>query len=71
LKLALAGTAIGVAFALAVAGLSRQLLFGVRPADPATIASVALILTIVALAACWLPAFRASHIEPTQALRNE
>ena len=71
LKLALAGTAIGVAFALAVARLLRQLLFGVRPADPATIASVALILTIVALAACWLPAFRASHIEPTQALRNE
>ena len=71
LKLALAGTVIGIAVALALSGVVRQLLFGVRPADPITIASVALILTIVALVACWLPAFRASRIEPTQALRIE
>jgi predicted permease len=71
LKLALAGTAIGIAVALALSSVVRQLLFGVRPADPITIACVALILTIVALVACWLPAFRASRIEPTQALRIE
>ena len=71
LKLALAGTVIGIAVALALSSVVRQLLFGVRPADPITIAAVALILTIVALVACWLPAFRASRIEPTQALRME
>jgi len=71
LKLALAGTAIGIAVALALSSVLRQFLFGVRPADPVTIISVALLLTIVALAACWLPAFRASRIEPTQALRIE
>jgi predicted permease len=71
LKLALAGTAIGIAVALALSSVLRQFLFGVRPADPVTIAGVALLLTIVALAACWLPAFRASRIEPTQALRIE
>ncbi len=67
LKLALAGTAIGIAVALALSRVLRQLLFGVRPADPVTIAGVAILLTFVALAACWLPAFRASRIEPTQA----
>ncbi len=71
LKLALAGTVIGIAVALALASVVRQLLFGVRPADPITIGCVALILTIVAIVACWLPAFRASRIEPTQALRIE
>jgi putative ABC transport system permease protein len=71
LKLALAGTVIGITVALALSSVVRQLLFGVRPADPFTIACVALILTIVALVACWLPAFRASRIEPTQALRIE
>ena len=71
LKLALAGTAIGIAVALALSRVLRQFLFGVRPADPVTIIGVALLLTIVALAACWLPAFRASRIEPTQALRIE
>jgi predicted permease len=71
LKLALAGTIIGIAVALALSSVVRQLLFGVRPADPITIGCVALILTIVALVACWLPAFRASRIEPTQALRIE
>jgi predicted permease len=71
LKLALAGTVIGIAVALALSSVVRQLLFGVRPADPITIACVAIILTIVALVACWLPAFRASRIEPTQALRIE
>jgi putative ABC transport system permease protein len=71
LKLALAGTAAGIAVALALSSVLRQFLFNVRPADPFTIASVALLLTIVALVACWLPAFRASRIEPTQALRIE
>jgi len=71
LKLALAGTVIGIGVALALSSVVRKLLFHVRPADPVTIISVAIILTIVALIACWLPAFRASRIEPTQALRIE
>jgi predicted permease len=71
LKLALAGTVIGIAVALALSRVLRQFLFNVRPADPITIISVALLLTLVALAACWLPAFRASRIEPTQTLRLE
>jgi ABC-type antimicrobial peptide transport system permease subunit len=71
LKLALAGSAIGIIVALALSSVVKKLLFNVRPADPITIISVAVILTIVALAACWLPAFRASRIEPTQALRIE
>ena len=71
LKLALIGAAIGVIFTLAVAGLLKQFLFGVRPADPITIISVSLLLTAVALTASWLPAYRASRIEPTQALRIE
>lgn len=71
LKLALAGTAIGIIVALALSSVVRKLLFHVRPADPITIASVAILLAIVALIACWLPAFRASRIEPTQALRIE
>ena len=71
LKLALIGTAIGIAVALALARLLEQLLFHVRPADPVTIACVALLLTLVSLAACWLPAHRASRISPTQALRMD
>jgi predicted permease len=71
LRLSLTGAAIGIVFSLAFARLLKQFLFGVRPADPATIIFVALLLTAVALAACWLPAFRASRIEPTQALRIE
>jgi predicted permease len=71
LKLALAGTIIGIVVALALSSVVRKMLFGVRPADPVTLISVAVLLTIVALAACWLPAFRASRIEPTQALRIE
>jgi len=71
LRLALAGAAIGAVLALAVAGLLKRFLFGVRPADPITIASVALLMTVVALTASWLPAYRASRIEPTEAVRIE
>lgn len=71
LRLALAGVAIGIAAALAVARVLTTLLFGVRPYDPLTIACVALLVTIVALAACWLPAKRATRVAPTTALRCE
>jgi putative ABC transport system permease protein len=70
-RLAVAGVAIGIAAALGLARLLTGLLFGVSPADPATIATVSAIMLAVALAACWLPAHRATQIAPTEALRNE
>ena len=71
LKLALTGVAIGIAAALGVTRLLAGLLFGVEPTDPITLAGVSLLLTLVALLACWLPAYRATRIAPTVALRWE
>ena len=71
LRLALTGVAIGIAVALAVTRLIADLLFGVEPSDPVTLAGVSLLLTIVALLACGLPANRATRIAPTVALRWE
>ena len=71
LRLALTGVAIGIAVALAVTRLIADLLFGVEPSDPVTLAGVSLLLTIVALLACGLPAYRATRIAPTVALRWE
>lgn len=69
--LALMGIAIGIAGALALARLMKGLLFGVEPADPATLAAVAILLSLVMLMACWLPAYRATRIAPVDALRRE
>lgn len=71
LKLALIGVAIGLASAMALTRLLAKLLFGVDPTDPSTIAAVAILLTIVAVLACWLPARRATRIQPVEALRLE
>ena len=71
LTLALTGVAIGIAVALAVTRLLAGLLFGVEPGDPVTLAGVSLLLTVIALLACWLPAYRATRIAPTVALRWE
>lgn len=67
----LAGTAVGVAGALALAGLLQGLLFGVKPRDPATFALVPLVLLVVALLAAWLPARRAGRLDPMAALRMD
>ncbi len=67
----LAATAIGVAGALATAGLLRGMLFEVAPRDPAVFAAVAAVLTAVGLVATWLPARRATLVDPTTALRSE
>ena len=65
------GVAIGLAGALAVNRLMASLLFGVQPTDVATIAFVIATLTAVTAAASWLPAWRASRLDPNVALRDE
>jgi len=71
MKLALAGVAIGLAGALALTGLMKTLLFGVSANDPLTFGSIALLLALVALLACWIPARRATRVNPIVALRHE
>jgi putative ABC transport system permease protein len=69
LKLALVGVAIGLAAAGALTRFLTKLLFGVIPTDPLTILAVAMLLALVAILACWLPARRATRIRPIEALR--
>jgi predicted permease len=70
-RLAIAGVAAGILAALALTKLMRSLLFGVSAADPLIFAVVAVLLTIVAMAACWIPARRAMRTDPVVALRHE
>ena len=65
------GMAIGVPAALAVATLVRARLFGIEPADPATIAAAAVAMVVAAGVAAWLPARRAALLDPVVALRYE
>jgi len=69
--LVLAGIGIGLAGALALTRLMSSLLFGVDTTDAATFAAVPALLAAVALAACYLPARRAAHVDPTVALRYD
>jgi predicted permease len=69
--LALAGLGIGIGCALMVTRLMRGLLFGVSPTDAPTVAAVAILLALIAIAACYLPARRAMRVDPMVALRCE
>jgi ABC-type antimicrobial peptide transport system permease subunit len=69
--IALIGLAAGTAAALALAGTLSSLLFGVRPWDPATLASAAALLAVVTLAASYLPARRAARVDPVAAMAAE
>jgi putative ABC transport system permease protein len=70
-RLALLGVALGLAASLLLTRLMRDLLYGVSASDPLTLAGTAILLTAVALAACFVPARRATRIDPLAALRHE
>jgi predicted permease len=71
MKVAGIGMAAGLIAALALTRFMVGLLYGVRPADPATLAGVTLLLGAIALLACYIPARRATAVDPVVALRSE
>ena len=71
LKPILLGVAIGLAAALALGRVVSSLIYGVRPTDPLTFATVAVLLVAVGVLATAVPAYRATHVEPICTLRDE
>jgi len=69
--LATIGSLCGLLIAFGGARMMKSLLYGVSASDPITFTCVALLLLIIALLACWIPARRASRVEPMIALRAE
>jgi len=70
MRLALAGVVIGVGAAFGLSRYMSSLLFGVQARDPMVFAGVPVLLGVVALLAVWIPAGRASRIDPLGALRS-
>ena len=71
MRIAAVGVGVGVLGAFAVSRFLQTLLFEVSPADPVTFVTVVVILSGAAFAACYLPARRATRVDPIVALRNE
>jgi putative ABC transport system permease protein len=70
-RLGLAGLGLGIAFALAATRLLESALFGVTPTDASTYGAVVVLMLAVGLVACYLPARRASRVDPLSAIRAE
>lgn len=71
MRLAAVGVVVGLAGAWGLSKVMGSLLYGVAPTDPLTFASTSALLATVALLACWVPARRASRVDPVEALRSE
>jgi ABC-type antimicrobial peptide transport system permease subunit len=71
LQLTIVGIVVGLAGAFGISRLIATLLFGVRPTDPTTFVVVIMTITLVAAVACWLPAWRASRLDPSVVLRAD
>jgi ABC-type antimicrobial peptide transport system permease subunit len=71
LRMTLTGVAIGLAAALALSRVMAGYVYGIKSTDPLTFAAAALLLMLAALAACYIPARRAMHVDPMRALRIE
>jgi putative ABC transport system permease protein len=71
MKPALVGMSVGIAGAIVLGGVLSRLIFGVKTTDPPTYAIVVVLLAIVALVACIVPAYRATRVQPMHALQNE